>query len=176
MRRTIQLNKHLKQGLTTVGVAVLVVVALPLLVVAIFMARFLFLTAVAAAIPVVALSPSLRNRLLGQADAEERYKGVSVPTDVWVHPQHAWARVAPAGDILVGVDDLMARVLGPLDEVRLPLPGQALVEGQDMLWLRRGGRTLAVKAPVSGKVVSTNAKAAADPTVINRRPTEPAGP
>ena len=70
----------------------------------------------------------------------------------------------------VGVDDLLQRALGPVDEIELPDVGDHVEAGEPLFSLRHGSRTLDVGSPVAGTVLETNPELLDSPTTINRSP------
>lgn len=178
MTLSLQFSEPFKTGLK-VTLAVLIAVAIiPILAVAGWAGRFVFLVAVPTAALALMLSPRVRTWLLADATEEqeeeaptvEHYKGLAVASDVLLHPHHAWAREGKCGELTVGVDELLCRTLGPVTGVRLPAVGQEVEAGQPIFQVRSGGRTLEVKAPVEGKVMWTNSRLRTDPGLLNRSP------
>jgi glycine cleavage system H protein len=72
--------------------------------------------------------------------------------------------------VAVGVDDLRQKVFGPVDEVVLPAVGTQVRAFEPLLTLRRGDRTLVVRAPVDGTVQAVNETLKLDPELVNRAP------
>ena len=70
----------------------------------------------------------------------------------------------------VGADDLMQAVLGPVETVGLPPAGLHVEQGEPLFWARRDDRTLEVRSPLSGTVVSTNERLRDDPSLLNQAP------
>ena len=160
-------------GFTVAGGVLVVLLSLPLLAALAMVARPLLLGAGIAALAVgVALqlfSPSFREWLTFQQEPEMRYSGLRLPTDVALHPGHAWTRFA-GGEATVGADDLVQSVLGPVEAVELPPPGKAVRRGEPLFRLRRGERSVTLRAPLSGRVLQTNGELAADPRRVNASP------
>jgi glycine cleavage system H protein len=84
-------------------------------------------------------------------------------------PRHTWARIE-GGKVTVGADDLAQKVLGPLDAVELPAVGALLRQGDPLMTLRHGGRTLTLGAPVAGRVAAVNEQLASSPRLVNDAP------
>jgi glycine cleavage system H lipoate-binding protein len=74
------------------------------------------------------------------------------------------------GQIMVGADDLLPAVLGPIESVELPSAGRHVVRGDVLFRLRRGGRAVEVPAPMSGTVVGSNEALAREPELVNADP------
>lgn len=170
MAPSLKLTGVLKEGLVLLSFMVLVAVALPLLAAAVFSTRFLFVGILAAGAVLLVASPAFRRYLAPVAAKARGLAGLGLPADVHVGPQHSWARRAGEGRVAVGVDDLLQKVFGPVDEVVLPAVGTAVRAFEPLLTLRRGDRLLEVRAPVDGTVRRVNETLALDPELLNRAP------
>lgn len=159
--------------LTMVGVLTLVLVALPLAAVLGVFARLPLLVAVALALAVAtvvaAFSPAFRDWLNAEIDQEISYNGLHLATGVAVSPYHSWARIT-SEDVQVGADDLTQAVLGPVEHVDLPLVGDHVERGEPLFRLRRGQRSVQMRSPVSGEVISTNRALLRAPGLVNQEP------
>jgi glycine cleavage system H protein len=87
---------------------------------------------------------------------------LSLPRGLFLDRSHTWARLQEAGELRIGVDELLAQTLGGADRIELPAAGTALRRGQTLATIWRDGRKLTVPSPIDGTVVATNAMAAAD--------------
>jgi glycine cleavage system H protein len=79
-----------------------------------------------------------------------------VPDGLGLHPGHAWARSGMNGEVVVGVDDFARAVMGPVQDVDLPVNGTPLRQGETAFTLRGAAGPLPVVSPVDGLVVATN--------------------
>jgi glycine cleavage system H lipoate-binding protein len=87
----------------------------------------------------------------------------TVPADVALHPAHTWARLDGDGTVAVGVDDLGHRLVGDLDGMTLPIPGERVEQGAPAATLAAAGRRVKIVSPVDGEVIAYNAEPAAEP-------------
>jgi len=87
-----------------------------------------------------------------------------------VFGQHTWARVESGGKVAVGVDDLAQKVLGPVDAVELPVVGTTVRQGDPLMRIKHGARTLTLRAPVSGVITSVNERLVTQPKLVNEAP------
>lgn len=92
------------------------------------------------------------------------------PQGLFFHPSHSWAHVEPDGDVKVGLDGLVGFLLGTIDRVELPVPGQRVVEGESIAALRQGDRELKLSSPVEGEVVVVNRELMPDGHFIRSEP------
>jgi len=163
----------LKDAVTVIAVAALVLVALPL---AAFLGVFLRLPllvavglAMIAAGVVAALSPAFREWLDSEIEQEITCNGLRLASGVAVSPHHSWARIAP-DETRVGADDLLQATLGPVETVELPPIGRHVRQGDPLFSLRRGDRAVTVRSPISGTVIGSNNLLRHDPGLINQEP------
>jgi glycine cleavage system H protein len=166
-----QLGKQVaKTSLLYVGLALALVVALPLLAGLAYAVRLLIPVLLAATLVALAFSPALRRWFSKQADDALEYKGLALPAaGLQGHPAHSWAKVE-AGTARVGIDALALAVLGKIGAIEAPSVGSTVAQGQTLFTLLRGERRLQVKAPIGGLVVGINSEAVQDPAVLARSP------
>ena len=166
-------RNRFKDWLLLGATIVLLVLCLPFLAALAFATRFVLVgvaaVAVAGGVVAYAVSPQFRDWLRGVTEEQLSYKGLLLATDVAVSPSHSWARIEPDG-VQVGADDLAQAVLGPLDGVDLPAPGRRVRRGEAVARLRRGDRSVELRAPVSGTVTGCNGALRVRPQLVNDEP------
>lgn len=162
-----------RESVFLAGLCLSVVVLLPLLAVLAFVARAgLFAGALLAVLVggvAYAVSRRFRDWLRFEVEPALTYNGLRLDTGVALDDHHAWARFDD-GEAVVGADDLLQAVLGPVERVELPRPGTHVRRGEPLFRLRHGFREVAVASPVTGTVVHTNAKLLDSPHLVNRHP------
>lgn len=89
-----------------------------------------------------------------------------VPEGVYYHPGHTWAVPEGGGVFRVGLDDYALKVVGPPDALRLPEVGSTLEAGERGWSVERDGRTVALLAPVRGRVTEVNHEALRNPALL----------
>ena len=82
-----------------------------------------------------------------------------IPSNVYLHPGHTWARVEADGTVTVGADDFAHKLVGPT-RAALPTPGADVVQGEAAFYVGDSKKSVPMIAPVDGKVVAVNAEAA----------------
>lgn len=168
-----QITDWLKDGLQWVGLMLLGMAAvLLLLTVAVAMRPLLivgFLVAGAACLVAAYFSPAFREWLRTAGEWQVSRKGLRLATDIAVYPSHSWARIG-SDNVAVGADDLLQAALGPVEAVDLPPLGSHVEQGDRLFSLRRGNRSVEVRAPVSGTVVNRNESLLEHPELVNRGP------
>lgn len=100
----------------------------------------------------------------------EMSESLDPPGGLFFHPAHSWALVEPSGCIRVGLDGLVGFLLGHVDRVQLPAPGQKVREGEGIARLLQGDRELQLTAPVDGTVVQVNQELLQDGVPIESEP------
>lgn len=89
-----------------------------------------------------------------------------VPEGIFYHPGHTWAAPETDGTFRVGLDDFAAKLVGPPDAVRLPAVGSMVEPGERGFRVERDGRSVALLAPVRGRVTETNDEVLRDPALL----------
>lgn len=174
MRHESSVTQVIKWTLIFLVALAIVALSLPLLGVAAFAVRIMVMVALPVGILALVVSPKLRDwlSLEGERGGLGSYFGLRVPEGVMLHPAHAWAGVDSSSDVTIGADDLTQRVLGPVQTIRLPEVGKSVQQGDTLFEIANGGRTIEVKAPISGTVAMTNNRLADDPGLLNESPYE----
>lgn len=93
-----------------------------------------------------------------------------VPADVMLHPGHAWARMESPGVVLAGVDQFAQQLVGPVDSVRLPAPGDPVHQGERAWSLQADAKAIDMLAPVSGRVLAVNDAIRRNPALLAEDP------
>jgi len=96
-----------------------------------------------------------RHPLARVPEQEEDAFGMAFPLDRFYHRGHTWARLEKDGTVLVGLDELGARLLGTPDALRLPQPGERVHANGAAFHARRRDADVRVVCPVDGEVVET---------------------
>lgn len=167
------LRDWFKVSIWFLSVAVILLLALPILFALAFVSRFVFVAGAALAlilaVTAYALSPRFRAWTHDVVEGESVFSGLRLATDVAVHPGHAWARVEPESS-LVGCDDLLQAALGPVERIDLPAPGTEVGRGERLFRVWHGRRKVDVTSPLTGAVLSANPAVIDHPVVMNEDP------
>jgi glycine cleavage system H lipoate-binding protein len=81
-----------------------------------------------------------------------------LPRGVFVQPTFTWGHVRPSGDVELGVHPMLLALAGPDAEVLAPEPGSKVSENEELLTIRAGDRSMAVRSPIAGRVAATQAQ------------------
>jgi glycine cleavage system H lipoate-binding protein len=97
-------------------------------------------------------------------------EGYRMPEGHFFHLGHTWARIERGGRIRVGLDDFAMKLFGPVDNIDLPLTGEALKFSEVGLAFERMGKQAAALAPISGVVTAVNYQASKKPRLVKDEP------
>lgn len=107
----------------------------------------------------------------GTRESKSRFE-LNVPAGVFVSPQHAWAKLEMNGTVRIGIDDLLRKLFGPVEEVELPEHGKKVQKGEPLFSIIYGDCTLDVPAPLSGRVIAANTEHRDHPEWLAVKPFE----
>ena len=96
--------------------------------------------------------------------------GCNMPSDLFYHRGHSWARSEKDDSIRVGIDDLAAHLIGNVDTIEMPKPGDKLRRGKAALRLIRNGQSVQVCSPLDGEVMVVNEAVVDAPRVLSSQP------
>ena len=108
---------------------------------------------------------SRRSRVLAQARQR-----LVLPDDVALASNHTWIRKDRLGTITLGLDELMGKLVGAIDEIILPSVDSSITPARATISIRQGGKTLSFAPPVAGRVVEVNTRVRNEPRLARHRP------
>jgi CheY-like chemotaxis protein/glycine cleavage system H lipoate-binding protein len=121
------------------------------------------------------LEKQMRHRIRlikpGTGESKSRFE-LNVPAGVFVSPQHAWARIELNGTVRVGLDDLIRKIFGNIDQVELPESEQKIDKGETLFSVKYGDYRLQIPSPLSGKITAVNSEHAERPEWLSIKPFE----
>lgn len=83
---------------------------------------------------------------------------------------HTWAHLEKSGAARVGLDDLLLHLTGGVSIEFLKKEGDKVREGEPMIALRKDGRSLEVRSPLSGDIMKVNRQAEQNEGLVNADP------
>lgn len=89
-------------------------------------------------------------------DLVRAVEGFHLPSDLYFHRGHSWARSEYAGKLRVGMDDFSRRLMGKVDDVDIPPVGRRIRQGEPAWKVRRDSEVVDVLAPIEGVVSQVN--------------------
>lgn len=93
-----------------------------------------------------------------------------LPGGLFFSRGHTWANLLFSGQIKVGMDDFLQRLVGRIDDIGLPPMGAEVKQGGPFVTIRQGGRTVTLPAPVDGVVCAVNEELTRSPILVKRDP------
>lgn len=82
--------------------------------------------------------------------------GEALSAHPFVHGGHTWAKLETSGEAKVGIDHFLLKVLGGVDRVYIPEPGQVVKQGEKAFAIFRNGRKISLASPIDGVIASVN--------------------
>jgi CheY-like chemotaxis protein len=110
------------------------------------------------------VTPSVR-----ESSSEREF---NVPSGVFISSAHTWANIEMNGMIRVGLDDFVQKIIGQINDIKLPKKGQKVKKGEPLFSIIQGSRSVAIPSPVSGKIASINAELLERVELIKMKPYE----
>ncbi|MFZ0430225.1 MAG: hypothetical protein WAO20_19055 [Acidobacteriota bacterium] len=95
---------------------------------------------------------------------------LTTPGGIFLSPQHTWLQIRENGRVRVGMDGLIAGLLGRINGVTLASKGSVVKAGQPVCSVHLSGRKLDLVAPVAGIVKSVNPEVTEQPESALSRP------
>jgi len=102
--------------------------------------------------------------------AGEYVEGFRVPSSVSYHPGHSWLVRERKNVVRVGADEFAAALLGSIERVELPKPGQWIRQGQKVLAFYRDGEKAEMVSPTEGEVLEINSEIVNNPAALRQDP------
>jgi len=81
---------------------------------------------------------------------------VRIPDGIFFSRSHTWLDLFPSGRVRLGVDDFVGRLLERPEVIHLKAVGDFVKKGEPILVLKEGDRSLTVRAPIEGEVLTRN--------------------
>ena len=91
---------------------------------------------------------------------------VRLPDGIFFARSHTWLNLFPSGKVRLGVDDFVGRLLDKPEVEYLKSAGDSVKKGDPLFTLSEGGRTLTVRAPMNGRIISVNEQLPKNPALL----------
>ena len=96
--------------------------------------------------------------------------GFLVPQNVSYHFGHSWLTTERKGVVRIGADEFAAALVGKLEKIELPKPGQWIRQGQKVISFYRDGKKTEMVSPTEGEVLQVNAEVLNNPALLRQDP------
>ncbi len=97
-------------------------------------------------------------------------EGFLVPEQLNYHPGHGWAFRERRNLVRVGVDEFAAALVGHVDKIEAPKPGQWVRQGQKIWTFYRDGEAAEMVSPTEGEIVEVNQEVLCNPALLREDP------
>jgi glycine cleavage system H protein len=96
--------------------------------------------------------------------------GFQVPENISYHAGHTWLVRERKNVVRIGADEFAAALLGKVDQIELPKPGQWVRQGQKVLAFSRGDQKTGMVSPTEGEVMEINTELVRNPAALRNDP------
>jgi glycine cleavage system H protein len=100
----------------------------------------------------------------------EYVDGFLVPASVSYHSGHGWLLRERQNVVRVGADEFAAALVGKIERIELPKPGQWIRQGQKVISFFRDGQKTEMVSPTEGEVMAVNAAVLENPALLRQDP------
>jgi glycine cleavage system H protein len=97
-------------------------------------------------------------------------EGFRVPMSISYHSGHSWLVRERKNVVRVGADEFAAALLGKIERIELPKPGQWIRQGQKVLTFFRDGVKTEMVSPTEGEVMEVNSELVRNPSILRKDP------
>jgi len=97
-------------------------------------------------------------------------EGFHVPESISYHSGHSWLVRERKNVVRVGADEFAAALLGKIERIELPKPGQWIRQGQKVLTFFRDGVKTEMVSPTEGEVMEINGELLNNPAMLRKDP------
>ena len=96
--------------------------------------------------------------------------GFLVPRSVSYHSGHSWLVRERKNVVRVGADEFATALVGKVDRIELPKPGQWIRQGQKVLAFFRDSEKTEMVSPTEGEVLEINSEVLNNPALLRKDP------
>lgn len=121
-------------------------------------------------VPVPVLVEQIPEKAAAPVVEADWIEGFLTPAHVSYHPGHSWLARERRNLVRVGADEFATALMGNVDAVELPKPGQWIRQGQKAFAFLRDGKRTEIVSPTEGEVVEINPEVARNPTLLRKDP------
>jgi glycine cleavage system H protein len=96
--------------------------------------------------------------------------GFLVPENLSYHSGHSWLVTERQNTVRVGADEFAAALLGKVEKIELPKPGQWIRQGQKVVAFYKDGQKTEMVSPTEGEVMEINTEIVKNPALLRQDP------
>jgi glycine cleavage system H protein len=97
-------------------------------------------------------------------------EGFLVPENLSYHSGHSWLVRERQQAVRVGADEFAAALLGKIEKIELPKPGQWIRQGQKVVAFYKEGEKTEMVSPTEGEVMEINTEIVKNPALLRQDP------
>jgi glycine cleavage system H lipoate-binding protein len=97
---------------------------------------------------------------------------LALPGGLFFHQGHTWAKLDTTGNVKVGLDDFVQKIIGRIDGIKPKKVGDSIFQGDRLFTIQQGKRKAEFNSPVDGVIDSINEAIVSNPKVIKENPYE----
>ena len=102
----------------------------------------------------------------GRAFEPQAAMAVRAPEGMFFARSHTWLNLFPSGKVRLGLDDFVGRLLEKPEITYLKHEGESVKKGERILVLTEGTRSLTVRSPIDGTILSRNEELTKNPELM----------
>jgi glycine cleavage system H lipoate-binding protein len=97
---------------------------------------------------------------------------LTFPGGLFFHQGHTWAKLETSGNIKIGLDDFIQKIIGRIDGIKPRKVGDSIFQGDKIFTIEQGRRKAEFNSPVDGVIDSINEEIVSNPKGIKENPYE----
>ena len=97
---------------------------------------------------------------------------LALPGGLFFHQGHTWVKLDNTGNVKVGLDDFIQKIIGRIDGIKPRKVGDSIFQGEKLVTIQQGKRKAEFNSPVDGVIDSINKEIISNPKVIKENPYE----
>jgi glycine cleavage system H protein len=97
-------------------------------------------------------------------------EGFLVPENLSYHSGHSWLVRERQQVVRIGADEFAAALLGKIEKIELPKPGQWIRQGQKVVAFYKEGEKTELVSPTEGEVMEINTEIVRNPALLRQDP------
>src|SRR5664279_3652803 len=96
--------------------------------------------------------------------------GFLVPASVSYHSGHSWLVRERQNVVRMGADEFASALMGKIEKIEMPKPGQWIRQGQKVISFFRDGQKTEMVSATEGEVMAINAEVVENPALLRQDP------
>lgn len=102
--------------------------------------------------------------------AVQNENSIRLPKGLFYSTGHTWANIQLSGNVKVGIDDFVQKLMGNISEIQVQPIGKTVKQGETLVQIKQGNRVLSFASPVDGTVTKINDYLLKNPVLLQQSP------